>query len=105
MRLEGWTRVLIVLAVAWLLAIGIGAYMDYPSDSRFGGIPVGPFTFWTVVENPFNQFDAVGSPLGPYEIVPRLKGFFVYGAVPIITLWLSYLAVRWVRHGFRKAVA
>jgi hypothetical protein len=101
MILNGWHRLFLVLSGAWVIAIGVRAYAEYPDGGRFGGIPIGPYTFWSVVETPLGH-DNSGNLLSSYAIEPKPGGFLIYGALPIGILWLSLLATRWVRRGYEK---
>ena len=94
MRFNGWVRILVVLSLVWLTAIGVFAFMDYPTVSRFGGIPVGPFSFWSVIEN-------IGNSSMQYHVEPKLRSFVDYGAFPIFVLWISYYTICWIVRGFR----
>ena len=95
MRFNGWKRLLIVLSVGWAIIVGVRAYAEYPNRDEFGGIPVGPFTFWSVVTE-----TSAGGHLSYYAVVPRTGGFIAYGLLPIVVLWVSFVAVGWVRRGF-----
>lgn len=101
MKLDGWKRLLIVLSLAWLLCIAVIAYNEYPTGGHFRGIPVGAFHFWSLVENPFNQFDRPND-IPAYEIHFSPSGFVAYGAGPIIVMWTAFFAIGWVRRGFKN---
>lgn len=101
---NGFSRIAILLTAIWLGTITLWAYYDYPPASKFGGIPVGEFTFWEIEENVFNQFDPPNSPPGPYEVSPRYLVFWSYITFPIFVLWSGVWGVLWVAAGFGKNV-
>lgn len=98
MRLDGWSRLLVVATFVWLSGVVTFAYLEYPSGGRFGGIPVGPFTYWTVIDAATTSASATRQ---AFIVSPKISAFALYGLAPVIGLWLLAAAARWVKAGFR----
>jgi len=101
MKLNGWSRLLIVISITWVIITATRSYAEYPTTGSFGGIPLGQFTFWSVVETPFDQTDERGYLVSSYHIEPKLVGFILHGGLPIAILWLAYVAIPWIWRGFQ----
>lgn len=100
--MTGWQRLLILISIVWFFAIVAFSYHEYPTGGRFGGIPIGSYYFWTIEENPFNQFDQPNDPPGPFKVKPKIEGYVSFLIVPIIFLWLVSGGIVWVKKGFTK---
>jgi hypothetical protein len=103
---NGFTRISLVLSIAWFLFVIFVAYSEYNSISNFTdkyGVGIGEnHAFWVVHENIFNQFDPPNAPLSPYKATPNYLAFGAYVVIPISLLWLFFWCVGWVYAGFRK---
>jgi hypothetical protein len=105
---NGFTRISLVLSIAWFLFVICVAYSEYNSISNFKdeyGLGIGMMrnhTFWVAQENIFNQFDPPNAPLSPYKATPNYLAFGAYVVIPISLLWLFFWCVGWVYAGFRK---
>lgn len=111
MRLNGWTRIAIVLSIGWVVGIAVSAYMEYPRALKDQS------DYWLSYANPFDAYDPPeiqeqtrlshvhsDNRTPPARIEPNVETFLIRGLAPLTLLWLAYGAVIWISRGFtRKA--
>ena len=72
-------RLLLVASFAWVLLIGAGAYLTYPS--------VGPIAA-SIEPNPFWSIDATGIASAPFRIGLKTASWLTWTVAPIALLWV-----------------
>jgi hypothetical protein len=96
MKLSGWSRIMVAITAAWLLALAGFVVYEHQSSNVFcqfdGDGPVCRHIFW------------LWSYVSPqkFEFTLRLGRFLVTAIVPVTVLWFCFGAVVWVRAGFKK---
>ena len=95
MKLTGWSRIMVAITIAWLLALA--GLVSYEHQSS----------------NVFCQFDSEGAACqhifwlwvyaapGVSEFTLRYGRLLATALVPIALLWFCFGAVVWVRAGFK----
>lgn len=125
--MSGWTRLAIVLSVAWLLAVTAYAGFDYwRMSSQEAGWENGPWLAYR--EKAADPLGLFPNPAMKVDFVPdvnslftgcglrtgdsktscwfRIERFIGFALIPLVLAWLiavlSFVAIRWVRAGFHR---
>ena len=75
---------LLIASFAWVLLIGAGAYLTYPS--------VGPIVV-SIEPNPFWSADATGIVSAPFRVGLKTASWLAWTLTPVALLWLLALLV------------
>ena len=90
MRLNVWSRLLIVLIIGWLVAATLIAWSLHPVITELGfAISRSPNPLWHL------------SSVAPFIITPNVPGLLSLYCTPIIAFLLLYAAAMWVVRGAR----
>ena len=96
MKLTGWSRIMVAITVAWLLALaGFVGYEHQSSNAfcQFGdNSPVCQHIFWLWAYVAPEKF----------EFTLRHGRLLATALVPVTVLWFCFGAVVWVRAGFKR---
>jgi hypothetical protein len=92
MRLDGATRLLVVLSLTWLVVAAVVAWFSYPTITTDFAI-VRSRLFWAL-----SHANSAGS---PFQVDANGVALFILFAGPIVVLWMLYAAGRWVARGSR----
>lgn len=78
-------RSLLVASALWLLLLGVGAYLLYPSVGAVAA---------SIVGNPFWEVHATGNPSVPFKVELQMASWLTWSIAPIAALWLLAIVVR-----------
>ena len=95
MKITGWSRIMIVVTVAWLLILtGFTAYEHQSSNyyCRFDGFgKVCQHFFWEWIYLAPSKF----------EFTLRIGRLLLLALIPIAALWFCFGAIAWIKAGFK----
>ena len=72
-------RALLLLSFIWVLLIGAGAYLTYPSIGQIAA---------SIEPNPFWSVDATGIPSAPFRVGLKTVSWLVWTLAPVALLWV-----------------
>ena len=79
-------RALLLLSFVWVLLVGAGAYLTYPSIGQIAA---------SIEPNPFWSVDATGIPSAPFRVGLKTVSWLVWTSAPLALLWaLTFLSGR-----------
>lgn len=102
MRLSGWHRIVVVISVAWVLALSGFIRYEYENSDPFcesrirDGLQCQHAFWWYLYDKSEKESD------WPYTLTLRHRKAVVVAVVPLATLWFCFGAVLWVKRGFRE---
>jgi hypothetical protein len=95
-RLNGWTRLGIVLTLVWFLVVGCELFYEYSVG------PWGPLLITDMQETGEPVLAEGGGKLVPVNQVINISRFAAFLIFPIVLMWAFGVACAWVLAGFRR---
>ena len=95
MKLSGWSRIMIAITIAWLLALAGLVVYEHQSSNVFcqfdgeGGVCQHIFWMW-----------AHSAP-EKFEFTLRLGRLLINALIPVAVMWFCFGAVIWIKAGFK----